>query len=75
MKLGKIRRIGRDKLIENNIEDPYIKVDVLAKYTFNMSKQDLLLNDDKEIDCKLEEKFFSYISQVILRKASSVYNK
>lgn len=65
MNIQKLRKEGRDRLVENNIEDAQIKNDILMQYVFNLSKIELVINSDKEIDHSEVNKFLSYIDELI----------
>lgn len=65
MNIQKLRKEGRDRLIENNIEDAQIKNDILMQYVFNLSKIELVINSDKEIEHSEASKFLSYIDELI----------
>lgn len=65
MKVRELKKIGIKKLEENNIEDCIYKVDKLLQYILNMSKIDLVINEEKNIDSKIENKYFVLINEII----------
>lgn len=65
MKVRELKKIGIKKLEENNIEDCIYKVDKLLQYILNMSKIDLVINEEKNIDSKIENKYFELINEII----------
>lgn len=65
MKLFELRKIGRNKLIENNIEDVFIKVDTLLQFLLKMNKTELIVNQENELGKTEEKKYLKYIEEVI----------
>lgn len=65
MKVRELKKIGIKKLEENNIEDCIYKVDKLLQYILNMSKIDLVINEEKNIDSKIENNYFVLINEII----------
>lgn len=65
MKVRELKKIGIKKLEENNIEDCIYKVDKLLQYILNMSKIDLVINEEKNIDSKIENNYFELINEII----------
>ena len=65
MKIFELNNIGIKLLEENNIEDSRIKSKLLLEYLLNMSKIDLIVNNDKEVDDLIKEKYMKYINEMI----------
>ena len=65
MKIFELNNIGIKLLEENNIEDSRIKSKLLLEYLLNMSKIDLIVNNDKEVDDLIKEKYMKYINEII----------
>lgn len=65
MKIFELNNIGIKLLEENNIEDSRIKSKLLLEYLLNMSKIDLIVNNDKEVDNLIKEKYMKYINEII----------
>lgn len=68
MNLLELRRNGRKKLIENNIENPVIKADILIQFVLNMDKMQLIINQEDEVSKENEKIYLTYIEQVISGK-------
>ena len=68
MTIQESRKIGRKKLIENNIEEADIKVDTLLQYILKINKVDLLINSEKNVNIEQEEQFVQYINEIIKGK-------
>ena len=68
MNLLELRRNGRKKLIENNIEDAIIKADILIQFVLNMDKMQLIINQEDEVSKENENIYLTYIEQVISGK-------
>lgn len=64
MKIQDLRKIGREILIKNNVEDTVFKVDMLLRFVTNMSKAELLINLNKELNIATEEVFLTYINDI-----------
>ena len=65
MNIQELRKIGRDKLVENNIDDVYIKIDSLLKFVLKMNKTELIVNQENELSKKDENKFLKHIEEII----------
>lgn len=65
MKIFELNNIGIKLLEENNIEDSKIKSKLLLEYLLNMSKIELIVNNDKEVDDLIKEKYMKYINEII----------
>ena len=65
MKIFELNNIGIELLEENNIEDSRLKSKLLIEYLLNMSKIDLIVNNDKEVDDLIKEKYMKYINEMI----------
>ena len=68
MTIQESRKIGRKKLIENNIEEADTKVDTLLQYILKINKVDLLINSEKNVNIEQEEQFVQYINEIIKGK-------
>ena len=68
LNLLELRRNGRKKLIENNIEDAIIKADILIQFVLNMDKMQLIINQEDEVSKENENIYLTYIEQVISGK-------
>ena len=64
MKIQDLRKIGKDILIKNNVEDAVFKVDRLLSFVLNMSKAELIINSSKELDTSTEGAFLTYINDI-----------
>lgn len=67
MDIQKLKKVGINKLIENNIEDAIFKAELLLEYTLKMSKTEIIINSEKEVPNDLEQKYIFYIEEVISR--------
>ena len=67
MDIQKLKKVGIDKLIENNIEDAIFKAELLLEYTLKMSKTEIIINSEEEVPNDLEQKYIFYIEEVISR--------
>lgn len=67
MDIQKLKKVGINKLIENNIEDAIFKAELLLEYTLKMSKTEIIINSEKEVPNNLEQKYIFYIEEVISR--------
>ncbi len=65
MKIQELRNIGRNKLVEKNIEDVFIKIDILLQYLLKMNKTELIVNQEKEISRVIENKYLKCIEEII----------
>ena len=68
MNIKELRNIGRNKLVENNVEDVYVKIDILLQHLLKMTKTELIINQENELSKKDENKFFKCIDEVISGK-------
>ena len=64
MKIQDLRKIGKDILIKNNVEDAVFKVDRLLSFVLNMSKAELIINSNKELNTATEEFFLKHINDI-----------
>ncbi len=67
MDIQKLKKVGINKLIENNIEDAIFKAELLLEYTLKMSKAEIIINSEEEVPNDLEQKYIFYIEEVISR--------
>ncbi len=67
MDIQKLKKVGINKLIENNIEDAIFKAELLLEYTLKMSKTEIIINSEEEVPNDLEQKYIFYIEEVISR--------
>ena len=67
MDIQKLKKVGINKLIENNIEDAIFKAELLLDYTLKMSKTEIIINSEEEVPNDLEQKYIFYIEEVISR--------
>ena len=67
MDIQKLKKVGINKLIENNIEDAIFKAELLLEYTLKMSKTEIIINSEKEVPNDLEQIYIFYIEEVISR--------
>ena len=67
MDIQKLKKVGINKLIENNIEDAIFKAELLLEYTLEMSKTEIIINSEEEVPNDLEQKYIFYIEEVISR--------
>ena len=65
MTIQELRKLGKDKLIENNIEEADIKTDLLLQYVLDKNKVELIINSKDEVKKDVEERLFGYITDVI----------
>ena len=68
MNIQKLKILGKNKLIENNIEDASIKAEILLCYVLNMSKKHIIINSENEVPASLEQKYLKYIEEVVAGK-------
>lgn len=68
MNIQELRNIGKEQLIVNNIEDALIKVEILLQFILNMSKIELIVYSDREIEPKKINTFLIYIDELIKGK-------
>ena len=64
MKLKELRKIGKERIKSNNIEDSLFKIDILLQYFLNMNKTELIINFEKEIDDRIKDEFFQAIQDL-----------
>ena len=67
MDIQKQKKVGINKLTENNIEDAIFKAELLLEYTLKMSKTEIIINSEEEVPNDLEQKYIFYIEEVISR--------
>ena len=65
MKIRELINYGKNKLIENKIEDENIKTKVLLKYILNVDDSYLIIHNDENQDKKIEKKFINCINELI----------
>lgn len=65
MKIKELINYGKNKLIENKIEDENIKTKVLLKYILNVDDSYLIIHNDENQDIEIETKFINCINELI----------
>lgn len=65
MNIQELRKIGKDKLSLERIEDSNIKVNILLQYVLNLSKTELIINSNKEVEEEKKNLFLKYVGEVI----------
>ena len=65
MKIKELINYGKNKLIENKIEDENIKTKVLLKYILNVDDSYLIIHNDENQDIEIEMKFINCINELI----------
>lgn len=65
MKIKELKKYAIDELNKKNIEDSIVVVNILMQYCFNMSKNELIVNDEIEINIKNENIFLNYLRRII----------
>lgn len=68
MNIHELRKIGKDNLILNNIEDAQTKNEILLQFVLKMSKVELVINSDKSLEENKVCEFLTYIDQIIKGK-------
>ena len=68
MKIKELINYGKNKLIENKIEDENIKTKVLLKYILNVDDSYLIIHNDENQDKEIETKFITCINELIQGK-------
>ena len=68
MNILELRKSGRNKLINNKIEDAIIKSDILLQFVLNMEKTELIINQEKEVSEENKNTYFYYIEEIIKGK-------
>ena len=65
LNIRELKMLGIKKLIENNIEEPTMKINILLQFIFRMSKTELLVNDYKIVEDDKIKTVFQYINELI----------
>ena len=65
MEIRELINYGKNKLIENKIEDENIKTKVLLKYILNVDDSYLIIHNDENQDKEIEKKFINCINELI----------
>ena len=65
MNIQELKKIGLQKLIENNVDEAAIKVNILLQFVLGMSNTELLINYQKSVSEGEEERYFTYITEII----------
>lgn len=65
MNIQELKKIGIQKLTENNVEEVNIKVSILLQFVLGMSKSELLINDQKVVSESDKERYLGYITELI----------
>ena len=65
MTILELRKMGRKKLIDNQIDDATIKADILLQFVLNMNKTELIIKQEQEVIEKDKYTYLSYIKEII----------
>lgn len=65
LNIQELKKIGIQKLIENNVDEVAIKVNILLQFVLGMGKTELLINDQKSVSKGEKERYFTYITEII----------
>ena len=68
MNIHNIRKVGKDKLEKYCVDDAIYKVDILLGYLLKMSKIELMINENKEVEQGIINIFEKYIDEIIAGK-------
>ena len=63
--VSEVLKDGKEKLIENKVEDASIIARVLLQYVLKLNREELILKHDDEIEKNDVEKYFSSIEKII----------
>ena len=66
---------GQQILKENNIPSYKIDCEILMSKTLNISREDVLLNLEKQIKKEEREKYFNLVNRRKKKRANCLYNK
>lgn len=65
MKQIELLKLGENRLKQSNIQDSYIKANVLLQYVLNKTKQQLIVQEFNNVSEKEEKKYLEYIDEII----------
>lgn len=65
MKIFEILKYGKDELIKYDIDDASLKTKLLLMHLLNVSKEYLIINNNKEIDNIIVQKFNEFLNKLI----------
>lgn len=65
MTILELRKMGRKKLIDNQIDDATIKADILLQFVLNMNKTELIIKQEQEVIEKDKYTYLSYIKEIV----------
>lgn len=65
MTILELRKMGRKKLIDNQIDDATIKADILLQFVLNMNKTELMIKQEQEIIEEDKYTYLSYIKEIV----------
>lgn len=65
MNIKEIRKIAIENLIKSNIEDANTKISILLQYLLSMSKTEIMLHENMELDETQKEEIFKCVEEII----------
>lgn len=65
MNIKEIRKIAIENLIKSNIEDSNTKISILLQYLLSMSKTEIMLHENMELDETQKEEIFKRVEEII----------
>lgn len=65
MNIKEIRKIAIENLIKSNIEDANTKISILLQYLLSMSKTEIMLHENMELDETQKEEIFKRVEEII----------
>ena len=68
MNIKEIRKIAIENLIKSNIEDSNTKISILLQYLLSMSKTEIMLHENMELDETQKEEIFKRVEEIIAGK-------
>ena len=68
MNIKEIRKIAIENLIKSNIEDSNTKISILLQYLLSMSKTEIMLHENMELDETQKEEIFKCVEEIIAGK-------
>ena len=68
MNIKEIRKIAIEKLIKSNIEDSNIKISILLQHLLSMSKTEIMLHENMELEETQKEEIFKCVEEIITGK-------
>ena len=68
MNIKEIRKIAIENLIKSNIEDSNTKISILPQYLLSMSKTEIMLHENMELDETQKEEIFKRVEEIIAGK-------